>query len=75
MTAADNSGLPELPRNDSSTTAAIVENRDMLFSDDPVKHLQATQHFRRLLSIGINNSIIWSIYETQSHLSTLISRA
>lgn len=24
----------------------------MVFSDDPAKHLQATQHFRRLLSIG-----------------------
>ena len=47
-----------------ATPQQILEHRENVLSNDPAKQLHSTQHFRRLLSIGIclNLSIGLSFY-------------
>jgi hypothetical protein len=54
-------GISNVPLTEASNAlkiyeaspAVINEHRLNVNSDDPIKQLQSTQHFRRLLSIGI----------------------
>lgn len=52
--SASLSGSNKVPE---ASPAQIEEQREAVLSDDPVRQLQATQHFRRLLSIERNPPI------------------
>ena len=49
------------------TPQQILEHRDNVMSDDPVKQLHSTQHFRRLLSIGefVKRAIFFTLFNCE----------
>jgi len=52
--ASSSSGAGKMPE---ASPALIAEQREAVLSEDPARQLQATQHFRRLLSIERNPPI------------------
>lgn len=50
--AVDSKGEPTVKLASEATPQEIMEHKANVFSDDPARQLQSTQHFRRLLSIG-----------------------
>lgn len=40
-----------------ATPQQILEHRENVLSNDPAKQLHSTQHFRRLLSIGMKYNL------------------